>query len=463
MIIPTRFSKVARNFVAAAAAFSLCLLIFTETFGQSLESLRDRVYKNQKKNSQTDKNVKANSLTKKTAPAKKKLPAPVKSSAGTAKRTLPKSALFVTFVAKEPSVEVWLNDKLIGYTDNRFQLSKKLAQGEYSLMAKNKRQIFLPTRRINVSPAQTSFKLFIETAETPKPPPPAMEKKQPPKEEKSELEEALEISNKVKKILEDYVNPETTDSITPEDWQLVFQAAQLGQLQGYTAVQIEAQRWFASGQIELSQKQFANALTAFNKAQEFMPKSPLPFYALGDTYLANNQLNDAVKLYQRALQLDPKFAAAYKKFGDTQRLLHKDKEAIAAYKNAVSFGYKTPETRYWMGTLMLENKQIEPALEILEEVAKEMPRAEVFISIGSGYEKLKRDVSAIEYYLKAVEIDPNSAVAYYKLANVYLNQRENDKAKNALEKAIALDPNGKHLNRLEAQKKLREVSSKLNK
>ena len=41
------------------------------------------------------------------------------------------------------------------------------------------------------------------------------------------------------------LNPATTDSVTTEDWQIVFQAAQLGQLQGYTAVQIEAQRWFA--------------------------------------------------------------------------------------------------------------------------------------------------------------------------------------------------------------------------
>jgi tetratricopeptide (TPR) repeat protein len=41
-----------------------------------------------------------------------------------------------------------------------------------------------------------------------------------------------------------------------------------------------------------------------------------------------------------------------------------------------------------------------------------MPKAEVFISIGNGYEKLKRDVSAIEAYQKAIDADPNSALAY---------------------------------------------------
>jgi tetratricopeptide (TPR) repeat protein len=92
-----------------------------------------------------------------------------------------------------------------------------------------------------------------------------------------------------------------------------------------------------------------------------------------------------------------------------------------------------------------------------------MPKAEVFISIGNGYEKLKRDVSAIEAYQKAIDSDPNSALAYYKLADVYLNQREYTKAKESYEKAISLDPEWKTLNKTEAQKKLREASTKLNK
>jgi len=91
-----------------------------------------------------------------------------------------------------------------------------------------------------------------------------------------------------------------------------------------------------------------------------------------------------------------------------------------------------------------------------------MPKAEVFISIGIGYEKLKRDVSAIEAYQKAIDADPNSALAYYRLADVYLSQREYTKAKEAYEKAIALDPEGKIVKKTDAQKKLKEASEKVN-
>jgi tetratricopeptide (TPR) repeat protein len=453
MISSNEFSTVHNNFknITLFAAILLFFAVFganqSAVFGQ--DELRDTVYGTAKNNQTKTK------TPKKKPPQVANTPRPTtKSSPNTPKKVTPNKSVTVTFLAKEPLVEVYLNDKNIGLTDEKFQLSKKLSPGEYLLMAKNKRRVLVPTKKIMVNTDQTAFKLYDENVIKPELP----TEKPVETKEKAEIEVAIEISEKVRHVLESYANPATTDSVTQEDWQIVFQAAQLGQLQNYTAVQIEAQRWFASGQIELAKGEYTNAFTAFNKAQEFMPDSALVFYALGNTYLAKKQYSDALKVYQKALQIDPKLAMAYKKLGDVQRLDGKNKEAIIAYKNAIQKGYPTPETRYWLGTLMLDTKQIEAAIQELEKVAKEMPRAEVFISIGSGYEKLKRSVSALDAYQKAIDTDPNSSLAYYKLANVYLNQREYLKAKEAFEKAIALDPDGKVLNRGEADKKLREAT-----
>jgi tetratricopeptide (TPR) repeat protein len=434
------------------SVIALILAFGVNIFGQ--DDLRNTVYGNQKK---TAAEKKSSKKKPKTTVAKNNNS--TGKTALTVKRAAPKTLLDVTFVGNQPAVEVFLNERNIGVTDEKFQLSKKLTPGEYLLMAKNKRQVLLSTKRISVNAGQTTFKLFEETV--PKPAPQIEKPVQA--EEKSDIQKQLELSEQVKKVLENYANPATTDSVTADDWQMVFQAAQLGQLQGYTAVQIEAQRWFASGQIELAKSEYTNAFTAFNKSQEFMPTSALPFYGLGNTYFANQKYADALKLYLKALQIDPKLAMGYKKLGDTQRILGKEKEAIAAYKNAIQYGYNTLETRFWLGTLMLETKQIEDAIKDLEAVAKEMPKAEVFISIGNGYEKLKRDVSAIDAYQKAIDADPNSAIAYYRLADVYQSQREYTKAKEAYEKALALDPEGKTVNKAEAQKKLKEASNKINK
>jgi tetratricopeptide (TPR) repeat protein len=457
----TLFKKIGDKFIRLSmlallpAFFAAFSADATAVFGQP--KLGDSVYKNNKS---------ADDSNKSKSSKKKAKPAVAKNNGGTAKRNVsnagrkssPKNFLNVTFLSREEGVEVYLDDKNIGKTDESLQLSKKLIPGEYLLTARHERRVLIPTRRITISAEQTTVKLFEEVV----PPPTPVIEEPVETQEKPEAENGAENSEKVKKVLENYGNPATTDAVTTEDWEMVFKTAQGGQLQGYTAVQIEAQRWFASGQIELAKGDITSAFTAFYKAQEFMPTSALPFFALGNTYLLDKKYADALKLYQKALQIDPKLAMGYKKLGDTQRLLGKEKEAIAAYKNALQFGYNTLETRLWLGTLMLETKQIEEAIKELEAVAKEMPKAEVFISIGNGYEKLKRDVSAIEAYQKAIDADPNSALAYYKLASVYDSQREYTKAKEAFQKALDLDPEGKIVNKAETQKKLREVESKIN-
>ena len=369
-----------------------------------------------------------------------------------------KSLVTVTFITAEPYAEVWLNDKKTGQTNEKSTLEKKLSMGEYRVMARNKFRVIFPMKKISVTGDQTEFKLFEEkniVQNTEKTEESADTKK------KTNEELALEISGEVKRILQEYADPAKTDSISASDWELVYKAAQLGQLQGYSAVDIEAQRWFASGQLELAKENYTNAFTAFNKAMEFMPASGLLYYSIGNTYLASKQTSDAIKAYQRSLQLSPKSGMTYKRLGDAFRIQDKEKEAITAYKNAVQFGYDNVETRFGLALTMLQSKQTEEAIVQLLEVSKEKPTAEVFLALGDAYQKLKRDVSAIESYQKAVQADPNSATAYFKLGDVFYSQREYVKAKEIFEKAVQLDPEGKVLTKMEAQKKLREAASKI--
>lgn len=467
MFGPTSILSVIQRFAQTfyIAVFLMALIVFSID-ARAQDSLRNSVYKIDKPKSQSINKSKSliskSSINKRSfqPPAKKSEPAQTsKTTPKRSRKRIMNNLLSVTFKTNQPRVEVWLNDKNIGLTNANLQLIKQLAPGEYRVMAKTKNQIIFPMKRIVVSAGQTAFELFAENAAGPNNQP----KTRPAQpEKKSDLQIAQEVSARISEILANYANPGKTDTVTQDDWELVFQTAQLGQLQGYTAVQIEAQRWFASGQIELAKNALPNAFTAFNKASEYMPNSALPFYALGNTYLASRQPADALKSYRRALQFDSKMAMIYRGLGDAQRLLGKEKEAVGSYKTALQLGYQTPETRYWLGAMLLETKQTEAAIRQLEEVAKETPKAEIFISIGDAYEKLKRDVSAIENYNKAINVDSTSAVAHYKLGSVYLEQREFSKAKTAFEKAIELDAGGKNINRAEAQKKLREATLKLN-
>jgi len=367
----------------------------------------------------------------------------------------------VTFTAQQPYAEIWLNEKNVGLTDKNSVFSKKLSPNTYRAMVKKGNQVVFPSKIINVSAKQTDFKLFNETAVNK-----TLESKTViivPEQPKKSSDESTdkEASAKVREILENYADPSKTDLVSREDWELVFKSAQLGHLQDFTAVQMEAQRWFASGQIELANQNYNYAFAAFKKSIEFMPKSALPFYGLGNTYLADNQPAEALKALQQAIRIDPKMAMAYKKIGDAQRLLKNKKDAMVAYKNAIQLGYTAPETRYWLGVTLLENERTKEGLQQLKELAESAPTAEIYVAIGDAYGQLKQNVSAVESYRKAIESKPNLAVAYFKLGSIYLNEREYPKAKEALEKAVELDPDGKTFNRLDAKKKAREATSKI--
>ena len=156
----------------------------------------------------------------------------------------------VTFVTAEPYAEVWLNDKKSGQTNQNSTLEKKLAMGDYRVMARNKFRVIYPMTKISISTDQTTFKLFEEKTTAVN-----LVKTETDEDNKKKTDEdmAMEISGEVKRILVDYADPKKTDSISASDWELVYKAVQLNQLQGYSAVDIEAQRWFASGQLEIAE------------------------------------------------------------------------------------------------------------------------------------------------------------------------------------------------------------------
>ncbi len=456
-LIKNLFNNNSNSLISLSVFLFVFIFLSANTFAQ--DSLRDFL------NPKPDKTV-----TKTSSPKKKTESKPRNSNVRIASTKMPsktvkkpseqitKGAVTVTFVTAEPYAEVWINDKKSGQTNQNSILEKKLAMGDYRVMVRNKFRVIYPMTKISVSTDQTTFKLFEEKTTTENAVKPEPNDSTKPK---TDDDLAMQISVEVKRILVDYADPKKTDSISTSDWELVYKAVQLNQLQGYSAVDIEAQRWFASGQLELASENYEKASTAFKKAMEYMPASGLLYYAVGNTYLASKRPADALKAYQKSLQLSPKMAMTYKKIGDAQRLLGKEKEAISAYKNAVQFGYDNVETRLGLALTLLQTKDTEEAITQLLEVEKVKKTAEVYLALGDAHEKIKRDVSAIDYYQKAIQAAPDSSAAYFKIGDVYYSQREYVKAKESFEKAVSLDPDGKVLNKSEARKKLREAASKI--
>ena len=68
------------------------------------------------------------------------------------------------------------------------------------------------------------------------------------------------------------------------------------------------------------------------------------------------------------------------------------------------------------------------------------PSAQNYYLLGRCYELNKEFKRAITAYEKSAEVDPGFYMAYNNLGTAYLNQRENEKAREVLEKAYAIKP-----------------------
>jgi tetratricopeptide (TPR) repeat protein len=277
--------------------------------------------------------------------------------------------------------------------------------------------------------------------------PPKVQEEQPlviPKTQAEiEMEMAREMSAKVVQIFADYLDAQKSANVTTEDWRFAASAAVLGEFQNLNRQQIEAQRRFAEGKVSLADKDYQKAFNEFRLAIQSFPGSPLPHIGLGDAYVGLAQWQDARKSYEQARTVGPNLWMAHRRLGDIYRIVGEKKKAVASYTEAVKFGDISYDTRFLKARALVDAENTEAAIPLLEELSKENTRSEIYLALGEAYEMSKRDVGALDHYRKAVELDPRSPVAQYRLARIYFEQREYQKAVDGFNTALELDGDNK--------------------
>ena len=276
-----------------------------------------------------------------------------------------------------------------------------------------------------------------------------------------EMELAREMSAKVIRIFSDYLDPHKSGGVTTDDWRFAANAAVLGEFQNLSSQQIEAQRKFAAGRVDLADGNVQEAFGNFRLAVQAFQRSPLPHIGLGDAYAASSQWQDARRAYEQAKSVGPDLWMAHRRLADAYRMLGEKKKAVQAYADAIKFGDDRYETRYLNARALVEAGNPQVAIPMLEDLSKENASSEVHLALGEAFEMLKRDVAALDHYRKAVEIDPNFAAAQYRLARIYFEQREYEKAVEGFDAALRLDGERKSFPHDDAKEKRSQASSRV--
>jgi len=368
------------------------------------------------------------------------------------RRAAAPATLQVTLFAGASGVQIYLeradgSAEKLGATREDGTLAVKLLRGTYNLLVA--RPEARPVRRqIEVSPDRTIFSLDPARGEASAQPAASAAPAPPP-------------TATAEEIFKRFLDPRQTEGVTLDDWRAALEQTAEAYSHNSEDPLTAAQAHFSYGQVAYLSGDFQTALNSFNNAALAVPNSALAFYGLGNAYLASRKAPEAARAYQQALKIKPNMALALKGMGDALYSQGKSKESIDYYARSLALGYDSPALKLSMARSLNKEKRYGEAHDLTAGLSKSNPSVEVFLTLGDAYAGLKQNREAYGAYRQASEMDSRSALALYKLGEVSFQLRDYAAAREALEKALALDPEGKSFDAGRAKDLLGKSAAKL--
>ena len=187
------------------------------------------------------------------------------------------------------------------------------------------------------------------------------------------------------------------------------------------------------------------------------------------------RFKESIEDFNKAIEIDPEYAQYYITRGDYFNKLKNYEKAIINYKKAIELNSEEVNYYYSLTTSYEDQKDYQNALLIYDKLAEISPEessiyyyrgllfqnhlknnesaekdyfqalelnanySDVYIQLGVIYQ-LKEDKKALEYFKKAIEIDPETRNNYFPLINYYILLNDFDSAINLTKKTIESDP-----------------------
>jgi Tfp pilus assembly protein PilF len=198
----------------------------------------------------------------------------------------------------------------------------------------------------------------------------------------------------------------------------------------------------AWGQFLSSQKRYAEAEKALQRAVQLDPKAPLPHELLGDLYLMSlKKPQEAIVAYRACLSVDPTNPKASFMLGTALLAVGKTQEAEEQLSKTSEQNPANLAVRKTLADLQLRNAELDAALASYNKILQIAPNS-TFAQIGIGDVMMQRKdyERASTAYNTALANAPRSTEAQTKLAMVQELKGDNNSAERSYRSALEMDP-----------------------
>lgn len=194
----------------------------------------------------------------------------------------------------------------------------------------------------------------------------------------------------------------------------------------------------------VEQNKFTRAFEATNIASSIFPASPEIKIKKAQLLLDKGKPVEALSELKNAILHDPENFEIFLLFGITHLNLNNYKEAVRQFEECLKIlpnEINKDEILLTMGFHLGHANKFALALKYLNKsIEANNKNVDALTEIAYCYDGLSNYNKSIEYYLKAIDIDPLSEINWYNLGLVYTKTSNLEKAIEAFDYSLAIDP-----------------------
>jgi tetratricopeptide (TPR) repeat protein len=195
---------------------------------------------------------------------------------------------------------------------------------------------------------------------------------------------------------------------------------------------------FAGGRVNKVAGQYQKALEDFHRVQVLEPRNIEVLLQIASVYYAADMPEMATDSYHKAIQLDPGYYKSHEQLGAFYYFRGNYSAAAAEFREATYRAPGRPVAYSKLGAALMDLGRYDEAEAALLESLKLRETAAALNNLGATRVYQRRDGEAVEYFERAVKIDPNNYVNIVNLSDVYRRLGRQQQANAACRVAMKL-------------------------
>lgn len=190
----------------------------------------------------------------------------------------------------------------------------------------------------------------------------------------------------------------------------------------------------------LSSERLDEAIPAFERASSLDASSVDPALGLGQALARKERFREAADAYRRAAAIDPALGRTLLELAETLQERGDIAQALPLYREYLASHQSAFEVNERVGTLLVNEKRYEEAIEVLTPAVDEHPTPANLEALAQAYLMTERRDEALPLLRNALDADPANNELLLRYANVLLHAGETEKAAQQYHAALKQDP-----------------------